>query len=67
MYEINGTEVTLDKAYKVLKKIADVCNKWASNEDELIGQDNDWKFISTVIETMTDAHYQGNWKGESDG
>ena len=67
MYEINGTEVTLDKAYKVLKKIADACNKWASNEDELIGQDNDWKFISTVIETMTDAHYRDKQKGADNG
>ena len=61
MYILNNTEVTIDDAYKVLSKIIDASVNWTTNKDNLTGQDNDWKFISTVIDVLKKANYM---KGE---
>ena len=57
MYKLNNTEVNIDDAYKVLSKIVNASVDWTIDKDNLTGQDNDWRFISTVIDVLKKANY----------
>ena len=57
MYTLNDTEVNIDEAYKVLSKIVDASANWITNKDNVTGQDNDWRFISDVIDVLKKFNY----------